>query len=197
MLFQCGWIGRWNAIGYSVLSFSLIISFWWQYFDILEKKIDKTIKTKGQIILYGHLFIYISLSMIAASIQLLFNKEISYYFILNFIFGAALIYFLSTTLVFHKYRYEDQKLKIIHLSMFLSIILSFFIFDIFIPVSGIIILLQINVFLLSMVKFQHEKLSLYTILKFQNKEKANREVSDQHQLTYKFINKYSMFVHCF
>ncbi|MFP5111435.1 low temperature requirement protein A [Bacillaceae bacterium C204] len=139
-------IGRWNAIGYSVLSFSLIISFWWQYFDNLEKKIDKAIKTTGQMILYGHLFIYISLSMIAASIQLLFNEEISYYFILNFIFGAALIYFLSTTLVFHKYRYEDQKLKIFHLSLFLSIILSFYIFDIFIPVSGIIILLQINVF---------------------------------------------------
>jgi low temperature requirement protein LtrA len=92
------------------LSFSLIISCWWQYFDNLEKKIDKSVKTTGQIILYGHLFIYISLYMIAASIQLLFIKEVNYYFMLNFIFCATFFYFLSTTVVFHKYRYENEKL---------------------------------------------------------------------------------------
>ena len=145
-------LGNWKAIGYSVLSFSLIISFWWQYFDNLEKKIDKSVKTTGQIILYGHLFIYISLSMIAASIQLLFSREIGYYFILNFIFCAAFIYFLSTTVVFHKYRYENEKLKIFHLGLFLCIIISFFLFDIFFPVSGLIILLQINVFFLIYAK---------------------------------------------
>jgi len=118
-------IGSWKGIGYSVLSFSLIISLWWQYFDNLEKKIDKSVKTTGQIILYGHLFIYISLCMIAASIQLLFIKEINYYFLLNFIFCATFFYFLSTTFVFHKYRYENEKLKIFHLGLFLSIIISF------------------------------------------------------------------------
>ncbi|MGJ7913343.1 low temperature requirement protein A [Neobacillus sp. LXY-1] len=139
-------IGSWKSIGYSVFSFSIIISLWWQYFDNLEKKIDKSVKTTGQIILYGHLFIYISLCMIAASIQLLFNKEMSYYFILNFIFCATFIYFLSTTVVFHKYRHQNHKLKIFHLGLFLSIIFSFFIFDLIIHVPGLIILLQINVF---------------------------------------------------
>lgn len=105
-------IDSWKAIGYSVLSFSLIISFWWQYFDNLEKKINKSVKTTGQIILYGHLFIYISLCMIAASIQLLFIKEVNYYFILNFIFCATfftfyppLLFFINTGMKMKSLRY--------------------------------------------------------------------------------------------
>jgi low temperature requirement protein LtrA len=39
------------------MTFLLIIAMWWQYFDNLEKKVNKTIQTAGQTIIYGHLFI--------------------------------------------------------------------------------------------------------------------------------------------
>jgi low temperature requirement protein LtrA len=86
----------WQSILFATITFVLIIAMWWQYFDNLEKKVDKTIQTAGQTIIYGHLFIYLSMCMLAASIQLLFLKQLNYLFMLSFIFGSVLLYFLST-----------------------------------------------------------------------------------------------------
>ena len=71
---------------------------WWQYFDNMEKKLDKSRQTSGQIIIYGHLFILMSLlSMVAASIRLLFYMR-SIIHLIYFCFGSVLLYFLSTKL---------------------------------------------------------------------------------------------------
>ena len=77
--------GNWDSISFAIISFILIISMWWQYFDNMEKKLDKSRQTSGQIIIYGHLFILMSLSMVAASIRLLFLHEVYYSFILYFV----------------------------------------------------------------------------------------------------------------
>ena len=77
--------GNWDSISFAIISFILIISMWWQYFDNMEKKLDKSRQTSGQIIIYGHLFIFMSLSMVAASIRLLFLHEVYYSFILYFV----------------------------------------------------------------------------------------------------------------
>ena len=110
--------GNWDSISFAIISFILIISMWWQYFDNMEKKLDKSRQTSGQIIIYGHLFILMSLSMVAASIRLLFLHEVYYSFILYFVFGSVLLYFLSTTIVFHQYRFEQHRLNIYHLCLF-------------------------------------------------------------------------------
>jgi low temperature requirement protein LtrA len=47
----------WQSIVFASMTFLLIIAMWWQYFDNLEKKVNKTIQTAGQTIIYGHLFI--------------------------------------------------------------------------------------------------------------------------------------------
>ncbi|WP_250161063.1 MULTISPECIES: low temperature requirement protein A [Bacillaceae] len=64
--------GNWDSISFAIISFILIISMWWQYFDNMEKELKKSRQTSGQIIIYGHLLILMSLSMVAASIRLLF-----------------------------------------------------------------------------------------------------------------------------
>ncbi len=64
--------GNWDSISFAIISFILIISMWWQYFDNMEKELNKSRQTSGQIIIYGHLLIFMSLSMVAASIRLLF-----------------------------------------------------------------------------------------------------------------------------
>ncbi|MBT2674260.1 low temperature requirement protein A [Streptomyces sp. ISL-14] len=48
--------GNLDSISFAIISFILIISMWWQYFDNMEKKLDKSRQTSGQIIIYGHLF---------------------------------------------------------------------------------------------------------------------------------------------
>lgn len=138
--------GDWNSISFSIISFILIISMWWQYFDNVEKKVNKSIQGAGQTIVYGHLFILMSLGMIAASIKLMFLHQVHYSFILYFVFSSVLLYFIATTLVFHQYRYEQHRLKIYHLGMFIGILTAFFIINLIIIVPNIIIMGELALF---------------------------------------------------
>jgi low temperature requirement protein LtrA len=136
----------WQSIVFALLTFLLIIAMWWQYFDNVEKKVDKSIETAGQTIIYGHLFIYISLSMIAASIQLLFLEQLNYIFMVCFIFGSVLLYFFSTSLVFHKYRRLQQRLGMFHLALLLGILGVFFAVDLFFLIPNYLIIGEMMLF---------------------------------------------------
>lgn len=136
----------WQSILFALITFVLIIAMWWQYFDNVEKKVNKSIETAGQTIIYGHLFIYLSMCMIAASIQLLFLKQLDYLFMLGYMFGSVLLYFFSTSLVFHKYRHEHQRLGISHLMLFLGLLIAFFTLDLFLVLPNYIIIGEVMVF---------------------------------------------------
>ncbi|SEB81335.1 low temperature requirement protein A [Paenibacillus sp. GP183] len=137
---------NWQSIVFASMTFLLIIAMWWQYFENLEKKVNKNIQTVGQTIIYGHLVIYLSMCMIAASIQLLFLEQLKHSFMLFFIFGSVLLYFLSTSLVFHKFRHVDQRLGIYHLALFLGLLGGFFILDLFVLVPNYMIIGEIMLF---------------------------------------------------
>jgi low temperature requirement protein LtrA len=145
--------GDWHSILFSIISFVLIISMWWQYFDNVEKKVNKSIQRAGQTIVYGHLFILMSLSMIAASIKLMFLHEIHYTFILYFVFGSVLLYFIATSIVFHQYRYEQHRLKIYHLGLFLGTLAAFFIINLIMTVPYIVIMGELTLFFIIYAKF--------------------------------------------
>jgi low temperature requirement protein LtrA len=145
--------GDWHSILFSIISFVLIISMWWQYFDNVEKKVNKSIEGTGQTIIYGHLFILMSLSMIAASIKLMFLHEIHYTFILYFVFGSVLLYFIATSIVFHQYRYEQHRLKIYHLGLFLGTLAAFFIINLIMTVPYIVIMGELTLFFIIYAKF--------------------------------------------
>lgn len=138
--------GSWDAISFVLVSFTIVIIMWWQYFDNVEIKVDKEVETTGQAIIYGHLFIYMSLSMIASTIQLAFSQEIQYLFLVILVFISTFIYFLSTTFVFHKYRFFKNRLKIYHLSLFMCTLFAFLLFDLFIVVPNILIFVQLGIF---------------------------------------------------
>ncbi|MGD8190686.1 low temperature requirement protein A [Brevibacillus ginsengisoli] len=144
--------GDWSLITYAIISFVLIISMWWQYFDTIEKKVNKSIQTAGQTIIYGHLFILMSLSMIAASINLLCLSDVDYSFILYFVFGSVLLYFLATAFVFHRYRHEQNRLKMYHLSLFLGMLAAFFIMDWNMVASSIVIIGELTLFFILYAK---------------------------------------------
>ncbi|WP_379133804.1 low temperature requirement protein A [Paenibacillus sp. sgz500958] len=126
----------WEALIFAVFTFLLAIGIWWQYFDNVEKKVNKSLQTRGQLIIYGHLIIFMSLSMIAASIRLLFLEQPDYSFIINFMFGSVFLYFLSTTLVFHKYRPHDERLGIYHLALLMGTLGGLYVLSLLMVVPG-------------------------------------------------------------
>lgn len=125
---------------------------WWQYFDNMEKELNKSRQTSGQIIIYGHLLILMSLSMVVASIRLLFymgsNSLLSYIFV----FGSLLLYFLSTTIVSHQYRFEQHRLEIYHFFLFLGILPVFFVINLIVVVPNIMIIGQLTLFFIIYAK---------------------------------------------
>ncbi|WP_142328073.1 low temperature requirement protein A [Priestia megaterium] len=145
--------GDWNTILFSVISFVLIIAMWWQYFENVEKKVNKSIQRAGQTIIYGHLLILMSLSMIAASIKLMFLHEVQYTFSLYFVFGSVLLYFMATTLVFHQYRFEEHRLKVYHLGLFLGILAVFFIINLLLVVPSTLIIGELAIFFIIYARF--------------------------------------------
>lgn len=121
---------------YGALFFIMIISMGWQYFDNIDLKIDKTKQSAGQRIIYGHLFILMSISMITMSVRIIFAEHMDSTFILLFIFIAMLTYLLSTFFVFGSYRHANAKFKRHHM-LILVIFLLCFIVMIFINASAI------------------------------------------------------------
>lgn len=136
----------WSEVAIIFLAFLLIIAMWWQYFDNLEKKIDKEAVTSGQIIIYGHLFILMTLSLIAAVIQMSYLYEVNPTFLLILTFGTAFVYFLATTVVFHKYRIPAHRLTVWHLLLFLGILTVFFVSNLIVPVSELVLLTELLIF---------------------------------------------------
>jgi low temperature requirement protein LtrA len=143
----------WHSVLFAAITFVLIIAMWWQYFDNVEKKVNKTLETAGQTIIYGHLFIYLSMCMIAASIQLLFLEQLNYLFMLCFVFGSVLLYFLSTLLVFHKYRQAHQRLGKYHLAFLLGLLGVFFTMDLLLLVPNYLVIGEAALFFVVYAKF--------------------------------------------
>ncbi|WP_339255170.1 low temperature requirement protein A [Paenibacillus sp. FSL P2-0136] len=139
---------RWTgpSVGFAALTFVLIIAIWWQYYDNLEKKVDMHIQTAGQTIIYGHLFIYLSLCMLAASIQLLFLDQLHYGQMLNLLFGSVLLYFASTTLVFQVYRHKQHRLGMKPLAGLTVILACFYVLDLIVHVPNVLIMGELALF---------------------------------------------------
>ncbi|WP_209860505.1 low temperature requirement protein A [Paenibacillus shirakamiensis] len=137
---------NWKTVGFALFTFLFIIAMWWQYFDNVEKKVDQTLETAGQTIIYGHLPIYVSLCMIAASIQMLFLEQVSYPFTLCLVFGSVLLYFLSTSLVFHQYRNAQDRLGWRHFILMFGLLVAFFILNWYITMPNYLVVGELMTF---------------------------------------------------
>ncbi|WP_192603136.1 low temperature requirement protein A [Bacillus sp. OAE603] len=156
--------GSWHAIFFSIITFIFIILIWLHYFHNIERKVTKHAKRAGQTIIYGHLFILMSLSMIAASIKLMYVNEVSYSYMIYFVFGSVLIYFLSTSIVFHKCKNNRLDLKINHIVLLLVILIIIFIMNLILIVPPIGVMIELLLFFLivhfySNVSMIYEKLT--------------------------------------
>ncbi len=65
---------------------------------------------------------------------------------LGFIFASVLLYFFSTTLVFHKYRHAHQRLGIYHLALLAGLLGTFFAVDLLFLVPNYMIIGEMMLF---------------------------------------------------
>ncbi|WP_028778001.1 low temperature requirement protein A [Shimazuella kribbensis] len=137
---------NWQIVSFAVVSFALVVAMWWQYYDHLEKKVNKNLASSGQSIIYGHLFLSLSLSVIGAIVQLTILYEINYLFLLFMIYAAILLYVVSVTFAFHKYQVQRHPLYIRHFCLLIGLLLLFLIFDLVVTVPIIIVFIQIGIF---------------------------------------------------
>ncbi len=135
-----------SSVVFAVLAFVLVIAIWWQYFENVERHLDKSRQTAGQTIIYGHLFIFFSLSMIAASIQLLMQNELDYPYMVVFTFGSALLYCLSVMFVFHKYKFDHLKTPNKTLALMIGLLVLLLTANLLIETSPHIILGELTLF---------------------------------------------------
>jgi len=108
-------------------------------------------QTSGQIIIYGHLLILMSLSMVAASIRLLFcmgsNILLSYILFLDLycsIFCQLQLFFINSGL-------NKHHLKIYHFCLYLGILPVFI--NLIVVVPNIMIIGQLTLFFISYAKY--------------------------------------------
>lgn len=141
-----------QSIVYTALSFMLVIAVWWQYFENVERYVDKEKQTAGQTIMYGHLFIYLSLSMMAASLQLLFLGGLEYTFILCFVFASVLLYFWSVMFTFHSFKFSHRKPSYKLMLSLTSVIGVLFLSDLFLVASPQLILDELLAFFIVFAK---------------------------------------------
>ncbi|MNI81273.1 hypothetical protein D3C73_1378720 [compost metagenome] len=65
---------------------------------------------------------------------------------LIFVFASVLLYFFSTTLVFHKYRHIDERLGARHLAFMLGLFSLLFIINLFVQVPNYFIIGEMMLF---------------------------------------------------
>lgn len=135
-----------GIIFYAACAIVLVLLIWWQYFDNLEKKLDKEQLTAGQLIIYGHLFIFLSLSTTAAGIKMLVLPDISYHFVVFFLFSSVLVYLLAFSGTFHLYRVPEERLAWIHLALFLGLLAGLFFLVWFVTIPAVFVLVALCIF---------------------------------------------------
>lgn len=82
------------------LSYSIICSVWWLYFEVIEKVFSGKLEGAAQLSIYGHLPIYMGIGLLAAGVQRLVasNYELNE---LNLIFGISLLLMLVPLQLIH------------------------------------------------------------------------------------------------
>ena len=93
---------------FALLCFSIISLMWASYFFAYENQIDHHLTTNGQVLLYGHFAILVSVMLLAGDIELLYEHHLKDQVLLFFLYGPVALFYLSKGLVFFYHRKRDQ-----------------------------------------------------------------------------------------
>lgn len=99
-----GHTGDYHTLLFSALSFSLIALLWGSYFYGYEQLMDHHLETNGQVLLYGHFFILVSVMVLAGGIELLHTAELPHNVLMVLLFGPLILFLAIKHLVFYHHR---------------------------------------------------------------------------------------------
>lgn len=88
----------------SLAGFAVICLLWGSYFHAFEAVIDRQKKTNGQLLIYGHFFILISVMLLAGAIEVLAEEHLPSHFSEGLLFGAVLMFTAARNAVFYYHR---------------------------------------------------------------------------------------------
>ena len=96
-----------DTLIFAGLCFLIIALMWASYFFAYENKIDHHLETNGQVMLYGHFLILVSVMLLAGDIELLHEHQLENKILLFFLYGPVMLFYLSKGLVFFYHRKRD------------------------------------------------------------------------------------------
>jgi len=97
-----------DTLVFALLCFAIIALMWSSYFFAYENKVDHSIETNGQVMLYGHFMILVSVMLLAGDIELLYEHQLKETVLLFFLYGPVALFYLSKGLVFFYHRKKDR-----------------------------------------------------------------------------------------
>lgn len=108
----------------TISGFLIISAIWWIYFDIMENYILNKVLFTGQNIIYGHLFIYAGLSILAVFIGFCINHKLTFLHDLILIFVSLIFLIFGFIITFKMKRVFKKKYIIFYVIYILGICVS-------------------------------------------------------------------------
>ncbi|WP_162463326.1 low temperature requirement protein A [Paenibacillus psychroresistens] len=84
-----------------LLGFILAVSIWWHYFESSEETVGENCNGPGHAIIYGHLFVYMSLGILANVIRYGINHELELRQYAEFAMAGVVLYLVATGFIFN------------------------------------------------------------------------------------------------
>lgn len=92
-----------------LLGFIITVSIWWHYFESTEHDSEKAANGAGHSIIYGHLFVYLSLGILANVIRYGINLELELSQYAGFSMAAVVLYLVATGFIFQSHGHKVLK----------------------------------------------------------------------------------------
>ena len=97
-----------RTLAFALLSFLLICVMWYSYYYAYEKIINRHKTTNGQMLLYGHFFIFISVMILAGTIEMIQENHLERMLLALFLYGSIAVFYSAKSIVFTYYRKHDK-----------------------------------------------------------------------------------------
>lgn len=93
---------------FSITGFVIISMLWASYFYAHENVIDRYRKTNGQIMLYGHFFVLISIMILAGCLEMLYANILPVKVLLGLFYGSLILFYFSAHYIFYFHRKKED-----------------------------------------------------------------------------------------
>ncbi|UQZ91051.1 low temperature requirement protein A [Deltaproteobacteria bacterium Smac51] len=122
------------TLAFAAAGFSVIGLMWASYFYYYENVVDHHKKTNGQILIYGHFLILVSIMALAGDIELLSEGGLPKIMLLSFLYGPVALFYCVENLVFYFHKKDAAKFYHKEIAVTLCLLLPAYLGGVFLQV---------------------------------------------------------------